>query len=193
MKNRMTKNNVRTLNYAVILFLFVFLPMSKIVAANSQATVNVPGPLVITILGSNPVSINTGVTYTDAGAVVTDTSNGVIPVTIISNNVNTTIAGVYSVVYKAVDIAGSVATATRIVNVISSTPVPVGGGGRRKAQSADILPSGVGGDTESSAVIPNEPNGQAASLPLDFCFNKNLNLYKSDPDVKNLQIFLCLS
>ena len=185
MKNRMTKNNVHTLAYLVILFLFI-LPISKIIAADSQANVNVPGPLIITISGSNPVNLVIGGTYTDAGAIVLDTSNGVVPVTTISNNVNTAVAGIYSVVYRAVDIAGSVATATRVVNVLSASS-----GGRRWAQSPDITSLGVGGDTESTFVnIPLGSSGQISILPIGFCFNKNLNSYESDSDVKYLQIFL---
>jgi len=187
MKNRMTKNNVHTLTYLVVLFLFVF-PTTKIFAENSQATVIVPPKLIITILGSSTVNMAIGGTYTDAGATVLDTSNGIVPVTTIFNNVNTTATGTYSVVYEATDIAGSVATATRVVNVIA--PTPTGGGGRRGAQLADIIPLGMGGNTEPIPVLPLESNEQLSILPTDFCFNKNLYPYTSDPNVKYLQIFL---
>lgn len=178
----MTKNNVHTLAYIVVLFLFASIT-SNVYASVSQATVNVPGPLFITILGSNPEHVILGGTYTDAGATVLDTSNGVITVTTISNTVDTSIADVYSVVYRAVDIAGSVATATRVVNVVKPTT-------RRKAQSPDVTFTGVGGDIEPIAILPTVSVEQVSVLPADFCFNKNLNSYQSDPDVKNLQIFL---
>lgn len=190
MRNRMTKNNVYTLRYIVILFLFVF-PLVKILAAGSQASVIVPPPLVITILGSNPASLIVGATYTDAGATVLDTSVEVVSVTTILNNVNNKLIGTYSVVYRAVDIAGSVATTTRIVNVVAPPK-------RRTPPSPDNLPQGQGGVIEDiSTISPPEQTGepitlppQESVLPVKFCFSKNLNPYTSDPDVKKLQLFL---
>jgi hypothetical protein len=73
-------------------------------------------PPVITINGDNPVSINVGDTYTDAGAVATDNVDGTDTVTA-SGTVDTTTAGTYTITYSATDTAGNTATETRIVNV----------------------------------------------------------------------------
>ena len=106
---------------------------------------------VITILGSNPVSVTVGTTYTDAGATAYDAyDDATTTASITSNNVNTSATGTYSVVYSATDLSGNTITATRTVNVTTST----------------------------------------SALPAGFCFNKNLYPYQSDPDIKNLQIFL---
>lgn len=77
---------------------------------------------VITISGSNPISVNVGDTYTDAGATATDDIDGNITESIIVvNNVNTAVAGTYTVTYNVSDSAGNHATeATRTVNVGSS-------------------------------------------------------------------------
>ncbi len=98
---------------------------------NSQATriVNVidqdtVAP-VITILGNNPETITQYMTYTDAGAVAFDNVDGSTTVTIISNNVDTSATGTYSVVYSATDMSGNAATATRTVNVTADTQAPV--------------------------------------------------------------------
>ena len=177
MKNRMTKNNVYTLAYLVVLFSFIF-PTTKILAETSQVSVIVPPELKITILGFNPFTLLVGRPYIDAGAVVIDTSFGVVPVTTILNNVNPSVLGEYSVVYRAVDIAGSVEVATRTVKVVNPRRVSTDG-------SED-----VGGSIES-IISESDLNYELESaLPDGFCFTKNLDSYKSDPDVKNLKIFL---
>jgi hypothetical protein len=88
---------------------------------NAKVIADTTAP-VITINGINPVTISVGNAYTDAGATASDNVDGVITSRIIiSNNVNTNVVGSYSVIYSVTDNAGNTATATRIVNVISST------------------------------------------------------------------------
>jgi hypothetical protein len=80
-------------------------------------------PPVITILGSNPVTIIQGSPYNDAGAIAIDNVDGDITSSIqATNNVNTNVVGTYSVIYTAFDNAGNIATATRTVYVVSSNP-----------------------------------------------------------------------
>src|SRR3989475_39151 len=94
-------------------------------------TVNNPTPLpdttppVITLLGSNPVTVQVGSTYTDAGATATDNVDGILTPSITeSNSVNTTVAGTYTVTYNVSDKAGNAATqVTRTVNVVNNTPL----------------------------------------------------------------------
>src|SRR2546426_5539278 len=94
-------------------------------------TVNNPTPLpdttppVITLLGSNPVTVQVGSTYTDAGATATDNIDGILtPSITVSNSVNTTVAGTYTVTYNVSDKAGNAATqVTRTVNVVNNTPL----------------------------------------------------------------------
>jgi hypothetical protein len=67
-------------------------------------------------------------TYTDAGATAFDNVDGTTTVTTVSNDVDTSATGTYSVVYSATDIAGNNATATRTVIVIevpADTVAPV--------------------------------------------------------------------
>src|SRR5437867_4042026 len=93
-------------------------------------TANNPTPLpdttppVITLLGSNPVTVQVGSTYTDAGATATDNVDGNITPSIITvNPVNTGVAGTYFVTYNVKDAAGNAATqVTRTVNVGDTTP-----------------------------------------------------------------------
>jgi uncharacterized protein YjbI with pentapeptide repeats len=95
-------------------------------ATQVTRTVNVVDttPPVITLLGSTPVTVEVGGTYTDAGATATDIGDGDLTLSIVpSSNVNTAVVGNYSVTYNVSDIAGnSAAPVTRIVNVVDTTP-----------------------------------------------------------------------
>ena len=75
---------------------------------------------VINIIGTNPVAIAAGDSYTDAGATANDDLFGNISGSIIStNNVNTAQVGNYTVSYNVSDPAGNEAiTVTRDVNVV---------------------------------------------------------------------------
>ena len=76
-------------------------------------------PPVISLLGSNPVNVELGSTYSDAGATASDNIDGDLTANIISiSTVNTDLAGIYSVTYNVSDAAGNPATeVSRIVNV----------------------------------------------------------------------------
>jgi hypothetical protein len=73
----------------------------------------------ITLLGANPVTIECGGAYADAGATATDNKDGDITARIVvENNVDTPKAGTYQVIYRVTDAAGNAATATRTVKVV---------------------------------------------------------------------------
>ena len=99
-------------------------------AAEVIRTVNVTAdttPPVITLLGSNPVNIELGSTYTDAGATAADNIDGDITANIITvNPVNTDLVGTYSVTYNVSDAAGNAAAeVSRTVNVTADATPPV--------------------------------------------------------------------
>ena len=78
----------------------------------------------VTILGDNPVTVELGAVYTDAGATALDTVDGDLTASIVTNNtVNTSTAGAYTVTYTITDAAGNTATATRTVNVVDPLDV----------------------------------------------------------------------
>ena len=77
--------------------------------------VNTTDP-VITVLGENPVIVEKGSTYTDAGA----TADGGETVTT-SGTVDTDVVGTYILTYSATDGNNNTGTATRTVNVVDST------------------------------------------------------------------------
>jgi len=84
---------------------------------------------VITLLGSNPVTVLLNLTnstaYTDAGANATDNYNGNITANIVTvNPVNTSVLGTYTVTYNVKDSSNNSATqVTRTVNVVSEYDV----------------------------------------------------------------------
>jgi large repetitive protein len=79
---------------------------------------------VITLLGSTPVTISVGASYTDAGATASDNINGNITASIVTNNpVNINVVGTYTVTYNVTDLSGNAATqVTRTVNVTDPNP-----------------------------------------------------------------------
>jgi large repetitive protein len=78
---------------------------------------------VITINGSNPVTVQCGSVYTDAGATASDSCYGNLTGSIVTvNPVNTTVKGSYTVAYNVNDSASNAATqVTRTVNVVDTT------------------------------------------------------------------------
>jgi serralysin len=73
-------------------------------------------PPVISINGANPVTVELGSTYSDAGAIA-DGGETVSS----ESNVDTAKVGSYTVTYSATDAAGNTGTATRVVNVLDTT------------------------------------------------------------------------
>ena len=73
-------------------------------------------PPIITVNGSNPVTVERGTTYTDAGA----TANGGETVTTNLGNLNTNVAASYTVSYSATDASGNTGYAIRTVNVVDT-------------------------------------------------------------------------
>lgn len=72
---------------------------------------------IITLLGYSPIEINVGSSYSDAGAVAIDGIEGALPVTM-AGTVDASVAGTYTLIYKAVNAVGNSAMLTRTVNVI---------------------------------------------------------------------------
>ncbi len=79
-------------------------------------------PPVITLTGSDPVTVPVNTPYSDAGAAATDNLDGDITVNIVTvNPVDTSTLGSYTITYNVADAAGNDAIeVTRIVNVVTS-------------------------------------------------------------------------
>jgi len=89
--------------------------------ATQLVTVNDVTPPVLTVLGASPLTVECHTTFDDPGATATDACDGSVAVSA-SNNVNVNTPGTYSVTYTAHDAAGNTATATRVVQVVDTTP-----------------------------------------------------------------------
>ena len=104
-----------------------------------QRTVNVTDQTapVITLLGSNPMSVNKGSTFADPGTTVSDNVDTGLTATV-TGSVDTTTIGSYTLTYNVSDTAGNAAIAvTRTVNVVA--PTSSGGGGSLGLMSLLIL------------------------------------------------------
>jgi Domain of unknown function (DUF5011)/Putative Ig domain len=85
-------------------------------------------PPVITVLGTNPLSLTVGTAYTEAGATCVDNKDPSCTV-VTTGTVNTAAIGTYTITYTASDAAGNVSSMTRTVNVVvAADPAPIAGG-----------------------------------------------------------------
>lgn len=123
-------------------------------AAQVTRTVNVNAdttPPVIVLIGSATINLTVGDSYTDQGATATDNIDGDITSNIVVvNNVNTGLAGSYSVTYNVSDAAGNAATeVVRTVNV--SDPSSGCSGGISTYPYTEGFEGSIGAWSQSSA------------------------------------------
>ncbi|HHI94771.1 MAG TPA: DUF5011 domain-containing protein [Gammaproteobacteria bacterium] len=103
---------------------------------------------VITLLGDNPQFIPVGSAYTELGASAVDNVNGNISANIMADasEVNTAIAGAYSVTYNVTDAAGNAAIqVTRTVNVTAVIVNDAPEAGRSDGGTTEVVSASGGG------------------------------------------------
>jgi Bacterial surface protein, Ig-like domain/HYR domain/Domain of unknown function DUF11 len=83
-------------------------------------TITEARPIVITLNGDNPMTVECHSSFTDPGATAQDTDGNPVPVTA-SSNVDPNTPGSYTITYAATKNLDT-ATATRTVNVVDTTP-----------------------------------------------------------------------
>ncbi len=109
----------------------------------------------IALLGSSPVTLTVGGTYTDAGATSTDLEDGDLTSQIVATGtVNTSIAGTYTMLYTVTDsgLLSASTTRTVIVNPVPVTPPSSGGGGGGGGSSYTYTTFAInGGAAEASS------------------------------------------
>lgn len=120
------------------------------VLEQGDAPLNTSGdstPPVITIVGNNPAELMVGETYNDLGATVTDNVNTNLGIETTGAQIDTAVAGEYTVEYSATDQAGNTARALRTV-IVSDPNAQV---------AATSTPSEVSTDTSTSTPVqPDE-------------------------------------
>ena len=127
------------------------------------------GTPVITLLGDNPLELEVGDTYVEAGATALDQEDGDISVDIVidATAVNTAVPGSYEVTYNVMDGAGNAATEViRTVNVSDVNPpvivldgddpvtIPVGG---TYTEPGFTATDDVDGDITGNVVVTGGP------------------------------------
>ncbi|HET8698718.1 MAG TPA: FG-GAP-like repeat-containing protein, partial [Gammaproteobacteria bacterium] len=95
----------------------------------------------ITLVGAPTVSVKVGTAYTDAGATAADAVDGDVTSRIkVTNPVDTTVIGTYTVTYEATDLSGNAAVpVTRTVQVQAEQTAEGGGGGAVGLELALLL------------------------------------------------------
>jgi hypothetical protein len=126
---------------------------------------------VITLNGSDSVTVELGSTYIDAGAVVTDNQQG-LTATITFNDVDTSNVGTYTVTYSVTDLGSNTVTKSRtvIVRDLSRPVITLNGASPLTIESsftpyldqgasvADNQTAQINAVIDSSNVVPNIPN-----------------------------------
>ena len=85
---------------------------------------------VVTLIGSGTITLANGAVYTELGATWADNVDGTgIIMIAISGSVNTSIAAIYTLTYRKVDLAGNTGSTTRAVTVLAPVVVQSSGGG----------------------------------------------------------------
>jgi P2-related tail formation protein len=131
---------------------------------------------VITVTGTNPITINMGSSYTDAGATASDSHSGVGSVTA-TGTVNPSVAGSYTINYNVSDNAGNAATPkTRTVNVVDKTALnaAISSANTNKA-SVTISENGIGLVHPAQWVTQAEANAYQTAISAAQAVYNNAN------------------
>jgi hypothetical protein len=76
---------------------------------------------VVALKGLNPVTLEAGTSYADAGATASDIEDGTLAPMLVSNTVESNVVGTYGVTWQATDSGGNIGTTTRTVYVVDTT------------------------------------------------------------------------
>jgi Domain of unknown function (DUF5011)/Putative Ig domain len=152
-------------------------------------------PPVITVLGTNPLSLTVGTAYTEAGATCVDNKDPSCTV-VTTGTVNTATVGTYTITYTATDAAGNVSSMTRTVNVVAAAdPAPIAGGAFAALADMTI------GDNGGLPIIPTinaggvtDPLGRtivytATGLPTGFVIDGNTGVISGSYDTSPSETF----
>jgi hypothetical protein len=120
----------------------------------SPALADIEAP-VIALIGSNPLEVFKGATFTDPGAMVTDNKDATRNITG-SGTVNTASVGIYTLTYTATDAAGNLAVpVTRTVNVVLDPAADEDGDGLTNGQELTLGTNPYQKDSDGDGV--NDP------------------------------------
>jgi len=150
---------------------------------------------IITLVGANPQTINTGSTYTELGATATDNKDGTITnsITIDASAVQINVAGEYTVTYNVNDSAGNSAIAvTRTVRVVT----PIGYLIDSAIEGIKYVSGDISGYTDANGLFKYKTNtvtfyigDETSGIPMGSATVKNDPNDKSSVKRKIITIF----
>ena len=125
---------------------------------------------IITLVGAEIITLTVGDTYNEQGATVTDNIDSGLSATI-TGSVNTSVAGVYTLTYRATDTANNLSSISRTINVeepvVATTDAYI-----FDSQNNDSFSMEFWGDTWSTGT-------QYTDQPADTTYDKALEIAKS--------------
>ncbi len=142
-------------------------------------------PPVITLIGSNPISVEVGETYSDPGATANDNLDGDLTSSIVvdTSAVNTEVPGNYPVTYDVSDIAGNAAVQlTRTVHV--DGPPTASSQSTNTDEDMPVAITLVGsdsdGDTVTFVIMTDPMHGSLSGTPPNITYTPATNYNGAD-------------
>lgn len=158
------------------------------------SVVDVSAPM-ITIIGTNPITLNVGSIYSDAGATALDDVDGNLTSNIVkTGTVNPNVVGVYTITYSVKDNANNQAIASRVINVIDITaPTAPTALGMTYADGATqyvnntwstvavYMYGGISGSTDAGGILKYQISSDNVNW-VDYVYDNSALLYRMTSD-----------
>jgi hypothetical protein len=142
---------------------------------------------IITLLGKSVVTITEGEDYIDEGATAIDEKDGKLKVSIISNNLNTKVAGTYHIVYSSKDSAGNIAQELTRTIIVEKKPnsVPVAKDqnitlDEDTTKTITLVGNDIDNDKLSYIVIDQPSYGSLSGSEENLTYRPNIDFYGVD-------------
>jgi Bacterial surface protein, Ig-like domain len=148
---------------------------------------------VISLIGSSPLTLEKGDTYTEPGATATDNIDGNLSGSIlISGSVSANLLGSYVLTYNVSDLSGNAAsTVTRTVNVVDTTPPVItllgGSSINQELQTAFSDPGFTATDTPSEDLSGSVVVSGSVDTSIAATYTLNYNLTDSSGNAATTQ------
>ena len=139
-------------------------------SSNGFVVIDLTKPI-ITLIGSDTISLTVGDNYSDLGATATDATDGNLTNSIVKNGfVDTAVNGEYKLTYSVTDSAGNNSTATRTITVLAKAAITTSSKSGTTASTPVNKPELPTTDNSSATILLNDypeyslPQGKSLAL-----------------------------